>query len=584
MIVFKSVKWKNLLSYGDNWTEIQIDAAPSTLIVGKNGGGKSGAILDSITYALFGKAFRKINKAQLINSINEKDMVVELEFEMSKKHYRIVRGQKPNIFEIYINGKMLDQDSRILDQQTYLEKNILRFNYKSFTQVVVVGGSTFTPFMRLNPQERRIIIEDILDICIFSSMNTLLKQRVNTLREQVTKNQYSIDLCKNQIDIQRKFLEDIRKTHSSKIDDHQKKIKDSEGVIKTLNEEIDNFNTQIMALLESIPDEKKVNKRIDDLTKIESKIEDNIAKQRKSIEFFRNNDTCPTCKQSISSDFKTETVDKQSQKLEELTSGLETLNEEFIKTSNRLSEIKDVLTNIKNIELAIQTRNNSIQATNQFIANVQREIEELKSKKTKDSSTHKDLANMVRKLSKYEKESQTLAENKSLYAIAGDLLKDTGIKTRIIRQYLPVMNKLINKYLSAMDFFVNFNLDENFDETIKSRHLDEFSYSSFSEGEKRRIDLALLFTWRAIAKMKNSLNTNLLVLDEILDGSIDSTGMEDFFNLIATLPKGTNIFVISHRGDLLDDKFHRVIKFDKVKNFSRIVETKETKGENLCND
>lgn len=569
MIVFKTLKFKNFLSTGNYFTEIKFDEAPNTLVVGTNGAGKS-TMLDALCFVLFGKAFRNINKPQLINSINQKDCVVECLFFVGKKEYRIVRGIKPNIFEIYVNGELLNQEAASKDYQEILERQVLKLNYKSFTQIVILGSASFTPFMQLSAADRRAIIEDLLDIQIFSSMNSILKDRISKNKDEIVSNKFAFELAEQNYQMQEKHINQLKQNNENKVKEYEAEIESSNGVIQTLHEELSSASANVATLQEQISSKLEVEDKVKKLTKIESQIESNLSKFQRDIRFFESNDSCPTCRQTIAMEFKETELANLTNKVTECEHGLGQLEKKLLEEQNKLNVISEIQKNIQLINIRIAQKNTTIAETNKYIGKLQKQIELLKNNKQDLNLETEKLNELQVKLTELENKKKELIIEKTYFDAASNLLKDTGIKTKIIRQYLPIINKLVNKYLASMDFFVNFNLDESFKETIKSRHRDEFSYASFSEGEKQRIDMALMLTWRAVAKMKNSTNTNLLILDEVFDSSLDANGTEYLMNLLHLL-EDVNLFVISHKGDILQDKFRNVIRFDKVNNFSRII-------------
>jgi DNA repair exonuclease SbcCD ATPase subunit len=569
MITFSKVRWKNLLSTGNFFTEIDLVRSQNTLIIGNNGSGKS-TILDALTFGLFGKPYRKINKPQLPNSINEKDCVVEVEFSIGQKNYRVVRGIKPNIFEIYVDGKLLNQDAASRDYQEVLEKSILKLNYKSFTQIVILGSASFTPFMQLSAADRRAIIEDLLDIQIFSSMNTLLKQRLLSVKDESTQIKYDIDLAEEKIKMQLQNIEEHKKNVEYEIKKKVDEIVESEQQANVLLEEIEKIQKVIDELSSDIEDKQSIEIKNKKLIQLESKIETNISKIIKDIEFYHDNDNCPTCKQIISEEYKNQQIEERKSKSEEQKVGLQKIQEEILSVNSRINEIYEISKKIVNNNSEIVKHNSSLLAINKYIAKLNSEIDSISNRKNGNVVNEDRLKELTDNLDRLKDKMERLSNDKQYLDFAANLLKDTGIKTRIIKQYLPIINKLINKYLTAMDSFINFNLNENFEESIKSRHRDDFSYHNFSEGEKMRIDLAILFTWRQIAKLKNSTNTNLLILDEVFDSSLDVGGTEEFLKLMYDIGNDTNVFVISHKGDQLFDKFRSVIRFEKKNNFSRI--------------
>jgi DNA repair exonuclease SbcCD ATPase subunit len=569
MIIFEKVRWKNLLSTGNVFTEIDLTRSPNTLIIGNNGSGKS-TILDALTFGLFGKPYRKINKPQLLNSINERDCVVEIEFTIGNKKYKVVRGIKPSVFEIHIDGKLLNQDAASRDYQEVLEKSILKLNYKSFTQIVILGSASFTPFMQLSAADRRAIIEDLLDIQIFSSMNTLLKQKMVELKDSSAQLKYDLDLTEAKIKMKLQHLEEGEKNKEEEIVEKQKELKENEEHVTKLQSEIELIQKHIDAMMKSIDDKTSTELKNKKLIQLESKIENNISKIEKDIEFYHENDNCPTCRQNIEEEFKASQIKERQDKANEQKTGLEQIQSEIQKVDARIKEIVKITQDINSHNSEIVKHNSSILAINKYITKLNEDIRILSLKKISSVNEDEQLKELNQQLETLKEKQKELSTEKQYCDFASNLLKDTGIKTKIIKQYLPIINKLINKYLTSMDSFINFNLNESFEETIKSRHRDDFSYNNFSEGEKMRIDLAILFTWRQIAKLKNSTNTNLLVLDEVFDSSLDVGGTEEFLKLMYDIGNDTNVFVISHKGDQLFDKFRSVIRFEKKNNFSRI--------------
>jgi len=570
MILFEKIRYRNILSTGTSFTEILLNKSPNTLIIGHNGAGKS-TILDALCFGLFGKPFRKINKPNLLNSINQQQAVVEIELSIGKKQYKIVRGIKPNIFEIYQNGVLLNQDAAAKDYQEVLEKSILKLNYKSFTQVVILGSASFVPFMQLSPSDRRAIIEDLLDIQIFSSMNVLVKEKMSIIKDSSQKLKYSLDLTAEKIKMQKEAIAEHKKHNDIEIERKQQEVLSSIDQKFQLEKNIALIQKHIDVLQSRISDQVSMQKKSAKLLQLESKLESRIKKLDKDLGFYEEHTDCPTCKQGIEEHFRQEQVTTLGTSKQEVNQGLSELSIQINETSKRIEQIQSILKHITEHNNEIVKHNSTISAVNSYITKIQREIGDLSTKKESLEDDNAKLKELRAELGVLVKQQEELSIEKQYYDYASTLLKDTGIKTKIIKQYLPVMNKLINKYLTAMDFFVNFNINENFEETIKSRHRDEFSYANFSEGEKMRIDLALLFTWRQIAKLKNSTNTNLLILDEVFDSSLDTVGTEEFLKLIHEMGHDTNVFVISHKGDQLFDKFRSVIKFQKVNNFSQVV-------------
>ena len=571
MINFHKIRWKNVLSTGQNFIEIDLDKNPTTLIVGENGSGKS-TILDALTFSLFGKAFRNINKSQIINSINDRNCLIETEFSIGNRHYLVRRGIKPNLFEIEVDGALINQDAKVRDYQEHLEKNILKLNYKSFTQIVVLGSSSFVPFMQLKSNDRRIIIEDLLDIQIFSTMNFILKSKVSNLKEEQYQNELNLSKAETALELQEDFISKMKKSNKQLIASNQKKIKDSHKQIEKYNSLVATCDKEIATLQKLVNDFDKIQKKHQKLEQYQDEIEKNVKKLEKEIEFYNENTDCPTCKQTIDDEHRNCEIHSKEEKKIELNDAINKIGTDIKESISVISEMMTTQENIGNIQSTITQHNVSISAINQYIEKINEEIKQL-------NENDEDVSNASTKLKKIKSEQKDFLSLKeqqsnlqSIYDTASVLLKDGGIKTLIVKKYLPIMNKLINKYLASMDFYVSFNLDENFNETIKSRFRDEFTYASFSEGEKMRIDLALLFTWRAIAKLKNSMSTNLLILDEVFDSSLDEDGTSDFLKIIHSLGSASNVFVISHKGEILYDKFKHMIKFQKIKNFSRIVQ------------
>ena len=569
MINFRNVKFKNFLSTGNVITTIQLDRSPNTLVIGENGAGKS-TMLDALCFSLFGKSFRKIKKSQLVNSVNLKDSFVEVEFSIGSITYRVLRGLKPNKFEIYVDDVLLNQTASVRDYQEYLEKNILKLNYNSFTQIVILGSSTFIPFMQLPAHSRREIIEDLLDIKIFTAMNLLLKEKVQTNKDNLQEIKYKVELEEERLNVHEQYIKDIKTKNKERIDQIKDEIKKSERSISSYELEIEANNKKISELQESIKDESSVTKRLNDIKNIESKFEDKTKKVKREIKFYEENDNCPTCHQSIDNNLKSQNINEGQNKLSDINKALADLEKELTKENERLLDIAEINRDIQEVIINITESNTQVSSLNKYIKKLNENIQEESNQDANLQEENKKLKEIKYLIKGHEEKKEDFINEKQLLDVASDLLKDKGIKTQIVRQYIPIMNKLVNKYLASMEFFVNFELDENFNEVIKSRHRDEFSYASFSEGEKMRIDLALLLTWRSIAKMKNSTNTNLLILDEVFDASLDSNGCDEFLKLLNDLGKDTNVFVISHKGDILQDKFRSVIRFEKVKNFSRI--------------
>jgi len=567
LIIFKCVRWKNFLSTGNNFTEIQLDRNSTTLIIGENGAGKS-TVLDALCFGLFGKPFRGINKAQLINSVNMSGALVEVEFEIGTKKIKVIRGIKPNVFEIYVNGKMYNQDANSRDYQKYLENQILKLNYRSFTQVVILGSSTFIPFMQLKSRHRREVVEEILDIQIFSLMNMLLKQKLKNNSEDIRDVEYKTSLTEEKIDLQINYIDEIKKNKNKLLKDKSILFASNQEEIHKRQKKVIEYENTNIALLKQIVDSDTIKSKYQKLQSIKSTLNEKHRAHSSTINFFETNEDCPTCQQHISEIFKTNILKNKRKETDKISGGLLELKAELEKYKDRQKEIIEIANGIREHEVQIAKDNESILQLEKFNSTLQSEIDVLEHADV-NKNDYEKLGDFKSSLINLTDQKSKLLEDKTYSETAKNMLQDTGIKTKIIKQYLPIMNKLINTYLSSMEFYVNFTLDENFEETIKSRHRDDFSYSSFSEGEKMRIDLALLFTWRAVAKMKNSANTNLLILDEIFDSSLDGTGTDEFLKILNTLG-GENVFVISHKQDALADKFRSTIKFEKIKNFSHM--------------
>jgi DNA repair exonuclease SbcCD ATPase subunit len=570
MIELKKVTWKNFLSTGNSPNTVELNRSLTTLIVGKNGEGKS-TILDALCFGLFGKPFRNINKNQLINSINLKNCLVEIEFSIGSAEYKIIRGIKPNIFEIYQGTTLLNQDSASRDYQKILEQQILKLNYKTFTQVVILGSASFVPFMQLPSNQRKDVIEDILDIRIFSTMNTLLKEKSAKSKMELLDVESTLSKSRAEVDAQQKLIKSLVQSKNEYIDSIQQKITANNLEISTITTNIEGTNVRVDALRESIKDRTDVEEGIDKLINSLNRKKEKNTEIDTHIEFFVNNDSCPSCAQDIPHEHKNSIVDKMKVDAQSNADFIQKIDEALVKLRERMAEIKKVQDEIMSLTSEVSSYNSSITLLNKQNTSLQQEIEDAKENTANIDEEKAKLKELAAKALECINTKTALLEQRNLEEVASTLLKDTGIKTAIIREYLPAMNKLINMYLQAMDFFVHFELDESFNEVIKSRYRDEFTYASFSEGEKMRIDLAILFTWRQIAKMKNSVNTNLLILDEIFDSSLDTSGTDYFLSVMSQLGEKSNTFVISHKGDQLFDKFRSVIKFEKRNDFSVIV-------------
>mgnify|MGYP001344047170 FL=1 len=574
MIKFNVVRWKNFLSTGDTFTQIQIDKSPSTLIVGDNGSGKS-TLLDAVSFALFGKPHRNINKLQMVNSINNKGCVVEVEFEIGSHSFKIVRAIKPNKFEIWQNGNMINQASASRDYQKYLEQNILKLNHKSFHQIVVLGSSSFIPFMQLQTYHRRAVIEDLLDIQIFTKMNMILKERNSVLRDELVDANYNLDLTKEKISLQKKYIKDITELNEEQAETKQAEIDEARTEIELLNEKIKDANEYVIEHQDQNNNAlKELHDKKQSLSQYKFRFEQQIGDVVKDAKFYEENSECPTCSQEINDDLRNTKMDAAKAKAKELKAAITKAATEAQNVNTLIDDLNTIQDEIISKQQDIHSNSVTIERLQKSITTLQNDIEGLTGKDGDLGKANKDLTDLQESRDSWAENKLKLIEEKTYNDAAGEMLKDTGIKTKIIKEYLPVMNTLVNKYLSILDFFVSFELDENFNESIKSRYRDTFNYSSFSEGEKQRIDLALLFTWRQIARMKNSASTNLLILDETFDSSLDHDGIDSLMKILGSLEEGSNVFVISHKGDLLDGKFRSKIEFVKERNFSKIYESK----------
>ena len=570
MIQFKKLRYKNFLSTGNNLTEIDFDTHPTTLVVGQNGSGKS-TMLDALSFGLFGKPHRKISKSQLINSINQKGSLVEVEFAIGSQNYKVIRGIKPNKFEIWVNGNMVNQSSHAREYQLMLENNIIKLNHKSFHQIVVLGSSSFVPFMQLTSQARRDVIEDLLDINVFSKMNGLLKEQVSILKEKINDNEYQINLVNTKINAQKKYLRDLSAVTSQQKKEKQETIKGLQEQIKVLTDN----NSKLSADLED--KEAPLLKDIDDLAQKMKDLEDYASQFKheqkdvvKKAKFFEKHDTCPTCEQDINEDIKTKHLEECKRKAGTITNALEMYEKQKKKFEDKKEAFDVMMDCIRAWQSNINGNNREIASINESIDRLNTEIGNIDEESGDLSEANAELEKLRVSKEELQDAKYKLNEQASYDRVKAELLKDTGIKTKIIKQYLPVINKLTNEFLQTLDFFVHFNLNEAFEETIRSRHRDAFSYDSFSEGEKQRIDLSLLFCWRQIAKMKNSVATNLLLLDETFDSSLDEDGIENLMKIISSLSEDTNVFIISHKSELEDAHFSRKIEFVKERNFSKI--------------
>jgi DNA repair exonuclease SbcCD ATPase subunit len=569
VILFKKLRWKNLLSTGNIFTELNLNEHNNVLIVGENGAGKS-TFLDALSFVLFNKPFRNINKPQLVNTITQKGLLVEIEYSIGKNEYKIIRGIKPAVFEVYCNDKLLNQSAEVKDYQEILEKQILKINHKSFCQVVVLGSASYTPFMQLPAGQRREIIEDLLDLQIFTTMNSVLKTKIATNDIAIKDSQSKKILIEEKIKLIKEHLVDLQRNNAKLIDDKKERIAETENNIEEHNKKLTSIRRVINNLKDKTEDFESLQKRVNKLSKLKHQIEAKLKIINDDVAFFESHDNCPTCKQEIDKQFKCDTINNKNVEIEDIKNGLEKLVSEYESTNAKINEIMEINSKINDLKLEEHRYRTQVDSYEQYKTQLTEEINSINNEPVSQENTTK-IDDLEIDLKDNEKEYNNLYEERQLFQAAASLLKDGGIKAKIIKQYVPIINKLINKYLSSMDFFVQFELDETFKETIKSRYRDEFSYASFSEGEKFRINLAVLFTWRAIAKLRNSINTNILIMDEVMDSSLDYNGTEEFLKIIKNITNDTNVFIISHKTDTIADKFEKVIKFAKHKNFSRIV-------------
>ena len=570
MIIFKTIRYKNFLSTGNSWTTIDLLSTKTTLVVGHNGAGKS-TMLDALAFALFGKAHRNISKPQLVNTINNKDCVVEIEFTVSGSNLKVVRGIKPNKFEIWKDGSMINQSSHAKEYQKILEQNIIKLNHKSFHQIVVLGSSSFIPFMQLPAQHRRDVIEDLLDINVFSKMNQILKEKNSILKDDLKSVDYDAELNKEKLDLQNKYIKEVEALSVEQINSKESDISNAQEEINTLQCENVSLSAEIEERSDGLQESLKENHdKRQSLLHYQAEFNQKIKTLVKETKFYEENDTCPTCTQDISSEVRDSKLATAKEKATELNSAVRDVSEKSVTVESAIERLTDTAGEIRDKTSIITSNNKAIGRLQEQIKSINSSIEQIRGSSGDLSKSREELETLKKLKDDLFEKRLYLNESLSYNTIILEMLKDTGIKTKIIKQYLPVINKLVNQYLQVLDFFVSFNLDESFSETIRSRHRDNFSYDSFSEGEKQRIDLALLFTWRHIAKMKNSVSTNLLILDETFDSSLDYEGVDNLMKIIHTLDDDTNIFVISHKGDILDGKFQSKLEFHKEKNFSKL--------------
>ena len=569
MIYFKTLKWRNFLSTGNQFIEVEMNKSAATLIIGKNGSGKS-TLLDALCFVLFNRPFRNIKKEQLVNTINNIDCEIQCEFNIGNKEYKVVRGIKPNIFNIYCDGLLLNQEASSVDYQKTLEQNIMKLNYRSFIQVVILGSSSYEPFMHLRARHRREVVEEILDIRVFTHMDILLRQKQGELSKAVTDVSHRYDLMKEKYELQNSHFIQIKNRDQSDIIQRQDKIEQDKKDQEQYNAKLKDLSNKIYWDKIEFEDSKKTDKTANQLSKLEAKIETNLLNHKKNLEFFESSSKCPTCTQDIGVELRTKKSAEEKVKITKLELGLKDLLSEIIKTETKINEFAKLADKINELGIEVAKIDTSITEINRHSNRLNEEIDKLESDKENTNLIAQELDTIKIQLEEIDIEKKKVIDEKQYIDIAREILNDTGVKANIIKKYLPIMNQLINENLQAMDFFVNFHLNEEFEETIKSRHRDTFNYNNFSEGEKMRIDLALLFTWRAIAKLKNSVNTNVLILDEIFDSSLDGQGTDDFFKILKSLSK-ENVFIISHKGDIMFDKFTNIIKFEKYKNFTKLV-------------
>ena len=571
MIIFKKIRYKNFLSTGNTPIEIELGKSPTTLVIGKNGSGKS-TLLDALCWALFNKPFRIIKKEQMINTINNSDCEVEIEFDVGTKQYRVKRSVKPNLFEIYENGQLLNQNASSIDYQKYLEHNIMKLNYRSFIQVVILGSSSYEPFMKMKARYRRDVVEEILDVKVFTQMDLILRDQQGQLSKEVLEMRHKCDLIQTKYDTEIKHFNSLSELNTSGIDDKKAQLENHNKAKQEYTTKIENINKSIEEYKTELEGKEKADNKLKQLLKLETKIEQNIDTSNKSIKFFAENDTCPVCTQSIDRTFREQKGEQLHKKCAELETGIKKLTSEIDKVEEQINYFGNISKKLSDLYVDIAKVNTSLEELNNYSDRIHEEILQLENKQTDSKKIATDLQQLKEELEITKLEAEKITNQKKYVDILREVLSDKGARGHIIKKYVPIINNLINEHLQAMDFFVSFHLDEEFNETVKSRHRDTFNYNSFSEGEKLRIDLAILFTWRTIAKMKNSVNTNLLILDEIFDSSLDQQGTDDFFKIVNKL-RNENIFIISHKGDILFDKFTNILKFEKYKNFTRLQNT-----------
>jgi len=571
VIVFKKIKYKNFLSTGNTPIEVDLRKSPTTLVIGQNGSGKS-TLLDALCWALFNKPFRIIKKEQMINTINQSDCEVEIEFDVGTKQYKIKRGVKPNLFEIYCNGEMINQNASNIDYQKYLETNIMKLNYRSFIQVVILGSSSYEPFMKMKARYRRDVVEEILDVKVFTQMDLLLRDQQGQLSKEILDVRHKCDLIETKYETEMKHFKSLSDLNTNDIDDKKLQLEKQTKSKEEYNVKIKELNNQIDSFKEELEGKEEADNKLKQLLKMETKIEHNLHSHKKNLDFFQENDNCPTCTQKLEPEFRGEKIAYEKGKVTVLEDGVKKLNGEVTKMEEKVNHFGAISKKLSDLYVDIAKVNTSLEEMNSYSDRIHKEISMLENKQTDSKKIATDLQQLKEELENVKVERDRVTNEKKYVDVLREVLSDKGARGHIIKKYIPIINGLINQYLQAMDFFVSFHLDEEFNETVKSRHRDTFNYNSFSEGEKLRIDLALLFTWRTIAKMKNSVNTNLLILDEIFDSSLDTQGTDDFFKIISKL-NNENVFIISHKGDILFDKFTNILKFEKYKNFTRLQQT-----------
>jgi len=571
VIVFKKIRYKNFLSTGNVPIEVDLRNSPTTLVIGPNGSGKS-TLLDALCWALFNKPFRIIKKEQMINTINNGDCEVEIEFDVGTKQYVVKRGVKPNLFEIYCNGKLINQEANNIDYQKYLETNIMKLNYRSFVQVVILGSSSYEPFMKMKARYRRDVVEEILDVKVFTQMDLILRDQQGQLSKEILDVRHKCDLIQTKYETELKHFNSLSELNTNDIDSKKEVLNKQEKAKTEYKNKIEFLNKEIDTIKEQLEDKEETDNKLKQLLKMETKIEHNLHSHKKNLEFFQENDNCPTCTQQLEPEFRGEKIAHEKGKITVLEDGIKKLSGEVTKLEEQVNHFGAISKKLSDLHIDIAKVNTSLEELNNYSERIHQEILQLENKQTDSKKIATDLQQLKEDLESTKVEREKITEQKKYVDVLREVLSDKGARGHIIKKYVPVINNLINQYLQAMDFFISFHLDEEFNETVKSRFRDTFNYNSFSEGEKLRIDLALLFTWRTIAKMKNSVNTNLLILDEIFDSSLDTQGTDDFFKIISKL-SNENIFIISHKGDIMFDKFTNIIKFEKYKNFTRLQQT-----------